>query len=68
MVTLGRSYLAGGKFMANADHAPVLIPFPPAPSIFHPSLELNERPVRRPVAAGGSLARTPDVEFFVVLA
>lgn len=59
--------------MANADHAPILIPFPPAPSIFHPSPELNELPVRRPavrrpVVAGESLARTPDVEFFVVLA
>ncbi len=53
--------------MANADHAPILIPFPPAPSIFHPSPELNELPVRRPVVAGESLARTPDVEFFVVL-
>jgi hypothetical protein len=52
--------------MANAGHVPVLIPFPPAPSIFHFSPELDELSVRRPAAAGGSLARTPDVEFFAV--
>ncbi|GGP72407.1 hypothetical protein [Saccharothrix coeruleofusca] len=53
--------------MANADHAPVPIPFPGAPSIFHPAPELNHPPVRRPVAASGSLARSTDVEFPVVL-
>ncbi|MGW7577541.1 hypothetical protein [Streptomyces sp. NPDC054765] len=35
--------------MAHADRAPVLTPFPPAPSLFHPPPELNELQRDRPV-------------------
>ncbi|MBL1097649.1 hypothetical protein [Streptomyces coffeae] len=35
--------------MVHADQAPVLTPFPPAPSLFHPPPELNELQRDRPV-------------------
>lgn len=53
--------------MANADRAPVLISFPPAPSIPRPSAEPDEPPIRRPVAANGSPSRTAGAESSAVL-